>query len=488
MGGVPNVMHTGRSGMMASKAAIATTGHNIANANTEGYSRQRVHTEAQVPPFKAGDKRHIGMGVNISRVDRVNDEYLNRQIQNTSRELAHFEEKGLALQQLEDVFNEMNGDGLNRLIAQFFNEFRKLANDPNSEAVRQSVKEATQAMVNDFRRIRKEVVETQRHLDARIAGYVAEMNSLTKDIAELNTKIKAAGINDNCPPDLLDQRDEALKKLASYMDLSIHADESGMFNVDIKGVGPLITGAIRETLSVGRTPHGEKIERNLANIDDSITVEKADNLLDVRSTGSAQGAITHSLKGGKIGALIELRDKTMTTALDRLDELAHTISLGVNEIHRQGFDRYGNQGVSFFRNLSAKHRAAEYLDLSDEIKTDANFIATAAQPDAPGDNRIAMSIANLQNLKVMGNGNVSFDDWYNSIVSDVGVLAAKNKSSLSQQKNIQTQLSKMRDQISGVSIDEETANLLQYQHTFDAAAKVIQIADEMLATVLELRR
>lgn len=487
MAGVPNVMQTARSGMMASKAAIATTGHNIANANTEGYSRQRVLTEAQVPPFTAGDRRHIGMGVNVSRVERINDEYLNKQIQHSAREMSHFEEKSMALQQLEDVFNEMNGDGLNRLVAQFFNEFRKLSNDPNSEAVRQSVREATQSMVNDFRRIRKEVVNIQKHLDARITGYLTEINSLTKDLTELNLKIKATGISGNTPPDLLDQRDEVLKKLAGYANLSIHPDNSGMMNIDMYGIGPLVTGAVRETLTAGRTPEETKLERNIANIDDDRTVRKTDGLLDIMSTGSGV-PITHLIKGGKLGAIVELRDKVMTDALARMDEFAFTLAQSVNEIHRQGFDRYGNQGVEFFRLPMSKERAAEFIDLSDAVRSDVNFIATAAQPDSPGDNRIAMSIANLQNLKILGNGNVSFDDWYNSIVSDVGVIGSKNRSSLNQQKNIQTQLSKMRDQIAGVSIDEETANLLQFQHTFDASAKVIQVADEMLKTILELKR
>src|SRR5262249_61761316 len=105
-----------------------------------------------------------------------------------------------------------------------------------------------------------------------------------------------------------------------------------------------------------------------------------------------------------------------------------------------------------------------------------------------GDNRIAIAISGLQGQKLMNDGKTTFDDFYNSIVSDVGVAGAKAKSGINQHKDIMNQLTKMRDQIAGVSIDEETTNLMQFQHTYDASAKVIQVADEMLRTVLELKR
>ena len=170
--GIENVMNTGHSGMMAAKTGIATTGHNIANANTEGYSRQRIHQEnTEVGP------NQIGNGTRVARVERVNDEYLEKQLRNTQRDLSHFEEKDLAFRQIEDIFNEMNGDGLNRLVSRFFNEFRKLSNEPENQAIRQSVVESSKAMVNDFRRLRSEVDEVRRHLDSRLEGYSTEINS-----------------------------------------------------------------------------------------------------------------------------------------------------------------------------------------------------------------------------------------------------------------------------------------------------------------------
>lgn len=469
--GLPDVMRTGHSGMMAAKTAISTTGHNITNANTEGYSRQRVETETAPTKSRYG-KAHIGTGTQVANVTRINDEYLDKHIRSTNRDLLHYEEKELSLKQLEDVFNEMNGDGLNRIMSKFFNEFRKLSNDPDNEAVRQSVRESTNALANDFKRIRTEVDEIRKHIDSRISGYVTEINDTAEQIKELNLKIRVESGNAAAPNDLLDKRDQLLKKLASYMEVSVHKDNHGNVNVDIKGSGPLITGPNNNKFWVERAPaDGEG---------------KPDNAYNILSDAAASRNVTHILSGGKLGALVDVRDKTLSTVLDRIDDIAFQLAKAVNEVHSKGVTRYGTTGVKFFKEPTQKERAAEMLALSDEVSSNVNNIAAASAPNSPGDNRVAIAISGLQGIKIMNEGQVSFDDHYNSIVSDIGVLAARNRNSVSQQKDINSQLSKVREQVSGVSIDEETSNLLQYQHLFDASARVINVADEMMKTILSL--
>lgn len=472
--GLPNVMNTGRSGMMAAKTAISTAGHNISNANTEGYSRQKTNFKTARTLDKVGERHVIGKGVDVESVDRVNDKYLEKQLREGGKVLSHLEEKDLVYHQIEDIFNEMNGDGLNRLMSRFFNDFRQLANDPDNEAVRQSVRESAQAMIKDMNRLRTETKEVGRHIDSRLTGLVRETNALAEEIKDLNLKIKGLMASGSSPNDLLDQRDLALKKLGSYLDISTHEDEQGAVYVDIKGVGPLVSGVQTEKFSVHRSPaDGEG---------------KPENALDLVTTSTANSVVTHQIKGGKFGALLEVRDDTLNGIYDRLDDLAYTITEAVNRVHEQGYTRSGMKGVKFFKTLPQKHRAAEYIQLSDDINRDANNIAAAAAPNAPGDNRIAVAIGKIQGLRVMGDGTTTIDDWYNGIVSDVGVANSRNRSALNQQKNIVNQMSSIRDQISGVSIDEETANLLQFQHVFDASAKVIQVANEMLDTVLNIKR
>lgn len=471
--GLPNVMQTGRSGMVAAKAQMATTSHNIANSNTEGYSRQRVEQQSDFA-HPHGAKNLIGGGTLLARTERVNDAYVEKQLRDSGRELAHYEEKDVLLRQTEDIFNEMGGEGLNRLISRFFNDFRKLGNEPDNQAIRESVRESSMAMTKDFKRIRSGVEEVRRLADNRLEGFSGEINAIAETVKDLNIKIKIQELSGAVANDLRDQRDLAMKKLGSYVDTYVHYDKDGAFNVDIRGVGPLVNG-----------PNAYKfaVERNPADADG-----KPENSYTLILGDKAYRDVTHVIKGGKMGAIVDVRDQTLNTILARLDEMASMITSSVNAIHGEGYTKNGVKGVAFFKPLVSSERASEFMDLSEAVKYDVNNIAAAGIPDAPSDNRIAIAISQLQNLRVMDGGKTTIDDYYNGMVGDVGVIQGRNKEAMVQQKDIQNQLAKIREQTSGVSLDEETANLLQFQRAFDASAKVISVADECLQTVLNLRR
>ena len=470
-----NVFQSGKSGMTTAKAGIATAGHNISNANTEGFSRQRIKSEAEVSKQIMGQGGpYVGEGTRLSKVERINDQYLEKQLRDGGRDLAHHEEKQVFLNQIEDVFNEMNGDGLNRLITRYFNDFRKLSNEPTSEAIRQSVRESSQAMVNDFNRIRNEVETVRGHIDTRIDGNMKELNALAEQVKVLNVKISQASIQGNDANDLEDRRDSMIKKMATFVDLTTNKDNNNMVNIEVRGVGPLVTGPTAQAYHLGRSP---------ASVDGS-----PENSLQVSRSPFGSEYITSQFQSGKIGALVETRDKAISTVLDRLDQLAFSVTQSVNEIHQKGFTSDGQTGLNFFNPLDVVTGAASKIALSNHVKNSTGNIATALQPEAPGDNRNALAIANLQNAHFMSNGQTTMDDFYNSIVSDIGVASARNNEALGQTKSILTQLEKVREQVSGVSIDEETTNLMQFQHAFDASARVIKVADEMLEAVINLRR
>lgn len=481
-----NVLQSGKSGMNTAKAGIATAGHNISNANTEGYSRQRVTSEAQVTKQMTGQGGpYIGEGSKIGKIERINDEYLEKQLREGSRDINYHEEKQLFLNQVEDVFNEMNGDGLNRLMSRFFNDFRKLSNEPSSEAVRQSVRESSQAMINDFRRLRTEVEQIRSHIDTRIDGNLRELNTYAEEMAELNKRIHAAEIQGHEANDLRDRRDAVAKKMSSMADLSMHKDNFGMINVDVKGVGPLVVGVNKEQFFWGRAPEvrdaGPLREKN------AIEAVSPENSLQISRSKFSDQYITSQFKSGKIGALVELRDRAISSVLERLDQLAYSVANSVNEIHQKGFTADGRTNVNFFRVPPTVTGAAQFLTMSDDIMHSTGNIAVALQPSAPGDNRNALAISNLQNVHLLNDGRTTVDDFYNAIVADVGVASNRNNEALGQQRSILTQLNKVRDQVSGVSIDEETTNLMQFQHAFDASARVIRVADEMLDTILKLK-
>jgi flagellar hook-associated protein 1 FlgK len=417
-------------------------------------------------------KATVGTGTTVSRIDRVNNDYIDRQIRSTGRDLAHAEEREVILKQTEDIFNEMSGEGLNRLMSKFFNDFRKLSNEPENLALREAVRESAQAMINDFRRMKVQLGDVRSHVDARIENYVREANQISREISDLNTKIRQVEISGGSPNDILDKRDLALKKLGSIVDVSAYQNQDGAFMVDLRGLGPLVTGGDAEQFSTLRTSGSED--------------GKMDNTVDVFAGSNGGQPITSRLRTGKLGALIQTRDETISTLSNKMDAIAFELSRAVNEIHRMGYTRDGGTQVDFFRPIDSPRGAADQLMLSDAIRSNAGNIAAAGQPDAPADNRVALAIAGIQGLRIMDGGAGTIDDFFNSIISEVGVAANQNRSAVNQNRDIMTQLGKMREQVSGVSIDEETTQLMQYQHAFDASARVIRVADELMKTVLRL--
>ena len=217
--GIPDLTRTGQSGLFNSKAAMTTIGHNITHANREGYSRQRVLAQPSETVMLA--HHTFGTGTKTSRVERVHNPYLQNQLNEAYQGLTCFEEKDFILKQIEVFFNELHQEGLSQCISQFFNEFRKLSQQPESLVLRNSIRESTQVMIAHFHRLRKELNQFINQIDKKIEGLVEEANQIFLDIMELNEKIKNSEQMGSVPNDLLDQRELMLKKLSSILDVTV---------------------------------------------------------------------------------------------------------------------------------------------------------------------------------------------------------------------------------------------------------------------------
>lgn len=460
-----NPFHTGKSGLFTSRAALATTGHNIANVNTEGFSRQRVE-QSVMPPAQMGNTTY-GTGVKVQNILRINDDYLTRQISNESKYLGDYEEKEMALSQAEEIFNEIDNAGLNRLMSKFFNEFRKLGNEPESEAMRATVRESAESLIADFHRIARNLDDVRNNIDNRLDANLRAVNELTTRIAHLNEEIKRSELQGGNANDLRDSRDLATQKLSSLINANVATNERGELTISVSGVGPLVSGVLKNKLYAEKLPDGT-------------TRVMLENL--------APADVTDRLHLGKIGGLLEVRKGIIQETKDRLDQLAYHFTSQVNAIHRQGYNMSGETGINFFENIDSITDATHKMSLSRDVAQDVRKIATALTPNAPGDNRVVQMIAQLQHQSTMSQGTATFDDFFNATVGIIATTSQKNKQMLEHQGHVLTHLNKVRESISGVSLDEETTNLVQFQHAFDASAKVIKVADEMLETVLNLRR
>ena len=465
-----NMFNIGKSGLMVSKQSLTTTGHNISNVNTEGFSRQNVDQTAG--PVHTNGRLTMGTGAWAKSVTRVSDEYLERRIQGETKNLANVEEKDVYLQQTEQIFNESNNDGLNRLATRFFNEFRKLSTDTGNTAIRAAVRESSAQLAADVNRMDHELKEVSRNIDNRIEGYVRDINASAKEIRDLNLLIQKAEMAGGSAPDLHDKRDLALKKLGAMADISTSTDESGRVSVTLAGKVTIVSGESTTDLEVMRTPPDPE-------------TGKKEGALDIFVREPVPTKLTGRFLTGRLGGLLEVRDKDIVGAQDRINKVAYLISKEVNNLHRQGFGLDGQGGRDFFEEPVSLERAAETMKVSGVIRENLDAIAAAKDPIAQSDNRMAVALSGLGDLKgITGDTSSTILDTYNGMVSELAVKTGANKRALIFQKDVLTQMENVRESLVGVNLDEETANLVRFQHAYAANAKVLNVADEMMQTVL----
>jgi len=474
MAGSVNMFNIGKSGLMISKQSMTTTGHNISNVNTEGYSRQNVDQTAG--PTISNGRLTFGTGAWAKSVTRVSDEYLERRIQGETKNFANVEEKDIYLQQTEQIFNESNNDGMNRLATRFFNEFRKLSTDPASTAIRASVRESSGQLTSDINRMDRELKDVALNIDHRIEGYVRETNALAREVRDLNMMIEKAQLGGGQAPDLLDKRDLALKKLGAMADISTSQDQNGRVTVTMAGKVAIVVGESLNELEVMRTPPNPE-------------TGKKEGALDIFVREPVPTKLTDKIRTGRLGGLLEVRDQDIAAAQDRINNIAYLIAKEVNNLHRQGFGLDGQGGRAFFADPTSIEDAAEKLRISSEVENSLDAIAAAKDQGAQSDNRMAIALSAIGDVKgLAGDTNSSILDSYNGMVSELAVKTGANKKSMVFQKDVLTQLENVRESLVGVNLDEETANLVRFQHAYAASAKVLSVADELMQTVLSTFR
>lgn len=473
MSKVGAIMTMGKQSLMNNQTALQTVSHNIANKSTEGFSRQRVD-------FQANDavgwgKTRQGTGAHVGRVQRTNNSYLEKQIETESNKLGNTQARAEGMARVEQIFNEQDSPGLNRFVSDFFNSFREFSNNPESAAARTLVKETASAASKDFGRASRQLKGIQEELDNQLKSQVDEINGYTHEIAALNRQIQMVESSGGVANDERDRRDVIVKQLGNMMNIRASAGDDGQLNITAGNTAILVSGNESLNLEASATQSRG---------------DKRDGAFDLfYITGTKEPIrITEQITGGAVGAAFEIRDKVINGLREKLDLLAYTVTKNVNQVHMSGFNKYNQTGIQFFKDLNQIDDAASRIQLSGHVFEDVNNIAAAASEKSPGDNRVAIVIAGLQNQGLLENGQTTLDDYYNGMVGQLAVSTKKANSVHEHQKNVFEQLKNVRESISGVSLDEEAIKMIEFQKAYDASAKMIKTADEMMQTVLDLKR
>jgi flagellar hook-associated protein 1 len=473
---INSIMDVGKRSMMNSQNALQTVAHNIGSKDVEGYSRQRV--EFQTNPPTGSGKTRMGTGSRTSAVTRINNDFIEKQIQQENGRLGMTKGRAENLQRVEDVFNEHSNKGLNKFVTDFFNAFRELSNTPESQAVRDLVRSTAEGVAGDFQRVSRQMKDIQSDIDNQLSAYVEEVNSLSSEIARLNEQVAQVEVGGHgVANDERDRRDALLKRVGELVNIRYHEGKNGSVNVIAGGNAVLVShGEWGRLRTVSSPENGIKREGNF------------DIYYEFGNSGIPT-PMTRQFTGGVIGGALHVRDEVCNDILAKMDGLAYNISEAVNTVHAAGFDGYGKQAGHFFTLQGGGLRdAAQNIKLTENVGSDSWRIAAGAIPNAPADNRIANAISSLQFERVMGGGSATYDDFYNGIVGELGVGAKKSYMEMDHQDAVVKQLKNIRESISGVNLDEEAIKMIEYQKTFDASAKLIKTSDELFDTVLSLKR
>lgn len=599
-----------KKAVLAQQGALDVTGHNVANANTKGYSRQVANLVTTQPYFAPQIYQppvgQIGTGVVLKEVARVRDEFIDLQYRNEAKTLGYWDSLNTALSKIEAISNEPSEEGIRGVLDKFWEAWQSLSESPESQAVRALVLQRGEVVADTFRHMYQQLVELRDDLNAGIKARVEEINSLAQQVANLNVEIQAVVVAGQSPNDLYDKRDVLLDRLSQLAGVEIHPDRNGMVSVQVGG-SPLVLGG---------TPLAMGLTMDLQGLYKVVWDPHPEKHLGTSITGGTNWDpyVEVTLNSGELLGLLEARGEADNSVLgstrrvvpqmmEMLNTLARTVVFTTNALHRGGYTLNNSRGdypdgINFFdQEESGDGEWAKAIRVASHIEQDLNNIAAAGlptrnslgQPVNFGDGSNALALAQLKHrlnndeywaatqelnysfpdtgnnfqgdltvtyggqnylislpppsepyrsikevaralnqaleeagvgvyVRVEGKSLVFYapssdfqgvtlgsfpgglvgpvrertgmvkmatvDDYWRTQVSYLGVKKQEAQRMTDNQTTLLNQLESSRQSNSGVSLDEEMANMIKFQHAYNAAARFLTTMDEALEVII----
>ncbi len=555
-------LNLGQRALSLNQRAMQTVGHNIANQETEGFSRQKVYSGTSAP-----DPTGVGGGADAQPTSRVYDKFIQKKILQENPRSGMFKTRGEFLQKIEIIFSETEGNGLHRALNEFWNSWSQLSNQPESEPARIQVSEKSDVLTDRLRNMHSQLTGLRNEINGRLLATVNRVNELGKKIAELNRQINSFESGQRVANDMRDARNKAIEELSDLVDVNSFEDPNGRTTVIIGRDWTLVEGNNHYGLE-GKMKGGELAMLRI----DGVT------------TNDYRRDLTRTFREGEMSEMLRMRDSIIVDYQNNLDEIALNLAERVNKIHSQGtginsakemvkssrglhssvlkqplpflkdgifqlhlVDPYNeiletyeieveagkdslpsivrrlNQTIdepgllhvsiesdgsmvlqsgpnykfifgedhsnitqvmglnSFFDTL----KGAEDIKLSEQIVENPNNISTGKDL-IPGDNRIAIEISQLQTLPTMRDESMTFDEYYNGVLTGMGLKIQRNQTEQAHQESMVKQFKEIRSSISSVNMDEELTDMMQYQKAYEASARFINTVDRMMETVINM--
>lgn len=486
MSTIGSIFSVARTAIAANQAAMQVASHNIANAETEGYSRQRAEFSTRTP--LALTFGSLGTGVDVTDIVRARDTVLDTNYRREAADASGFGLRADLLSRLESVLREPSDTGLSATLDQFWNAWSDLAANPTSTSARSVLRQRGDAVASQFRAFSGQLDELGANARTQLQQSVQQINGQLSAVADLNGRITAAESAGNQAPDLRDARDKLLDSLALLGVSRAEGQSDGTVSVYL-GNRALVSGTAVKALEV----------------------RGGVSSVSIAVVGDAEPSLGAT---GSMAALMDFVNQDLGTFRAELDAMARAVVNGVNEYHASGWTAAGDllggsnwnpltpptgSRVNFF---NAAGTTAATMTLSAEVAADVNVIAAGDVQNAPGNTTVANALAALRDAQGMADlatrmgasfatqvglaPGVSYAESYRQSVADVGISAQRASRSHDVHATLASSTDQRRLSISGVSLDEELTKLMQFQQAYVAATRVIQTVDEMTDALLAM--
>lgn len=445
--------------MRAYQSALEVTGHNIANVNTLGYSRQRIgYSSVQGHLVSAGANSFItGNGVTISGVRRAREFLTEQAMRQSTSDLSQFETLANSLSSIEGIFPEPGPNGIGEALSKFFDSWSALASNPNDPGAKILVQTAGLTLTSRVREAFSALSSRESDFTTQIATTFDRVDVLSDQIASLNQEIASKRASGAEPNDLMDLRDSALQELSSLIDIRTNDLADGTISVQT-GNFVLVHG---------------------------LTSQKIPRSYDASTQTLSSGGLSSVVGGGSLLGLMQSLNKA-TTYQGNLDELANNLRTQINTIHQSGQTKSGATGVNFFNDATPQTGAVDF-SLSSEVAASVdNIVVNSTGKD--GDGGLALALSKLRDASITNLGGKSFKGYYGQFVAGVGADSNYARGQLNTEAAVSASIEARRQSESGVNLDEEMSNMLRFQRSYQAAAQALKVMDEVTEQLVNMLR
>ncbi len=462
MPGSFQAINTASQALRAFQRELDVTGHNIANVDTPGYSRQVATLQSFNPTtFQDGHAITLGGGVAVSAVNRVRDMFLQARRQSASADLGQSTAMQDGLSRVEATLQEPGGSGIADSITKFFNSWSSLSASPNDPTSKSQVQAAGQTLADKVRGEYLALDDQKAQQSSLVTNAIQGIQSQVNTIAKLNDQIRQEKAIGAEPNDLMDQRDQAVQTLSGMADIQTQAAPDGSVNIYMNQLTLVDSGGARTVPNTWDATTG--------------TLSDANGTYEVRS--------------GQLKGLFDSINKIKSYQTN-LDNLANNLRTQVNAIHQTGVNSAGGTGLSFFNDVPVTNpvtpqTGAINFDLDPGVKANAQTIA-AGQSGNASDGSIALALSKLRDTNIGNLNQRSFNEYFSDLVGQVGTDVSTAKASMDTQTSVAQQIDSQIQSVSGVSLDDEMSNMLRFQRSYQAAAKALSIFDQTTSDLINM--